>query len=96
MADITNPVIWKYYISARGSIIGIPVAGRILCVQEQDHQIQMWVRVYPEREKEVRTFVVHGTGNTIDLESTHREDYIGSVQIGPFVWHIFERTEIGT
>lgn len=44
-----------------------------------------------ESRKVRRMFRIYGTGRPIG-EDPANLDYIGTVQTGPFVWHVFERT----
>ena len=83
--------IWKYELPLGPEsefVIGIPEGAKVLCVQPQAVEICMWVQVCPEHENENRTFVVHGTGHPIESVG---KTYIGTVQIGPLVWHVFEK-----
>ena len=45
-----------------------------------------------ESRKVRRMFRIYGTGHEI-FEPLEALDYIGTVQTGPFVWHVFERKE---
>lgn len=90
---IKKGVIWKYNISieAGRQEIQLPKGAEILSIQNQYGGIAMWVLVEENTKKEedkIRYFEVYGTGHPIPLE-TGRE-YIATVLISPFVWHIFE------
>ncbi len=51
----------------------------------------IWALVNTEEGKTVRRmFRVYGTGRPIK-EPLESLTYIGTVQTGPFVWHVFER-----
>ena len=51
----------------------------------------LWAMSNTEESKTVRRmFRIYGTGKPID-EDPANLDYIGTVQTGSFVWHIFER-----
>ena len=64
-----------------GGFLG-PLTAEIPCV---------WALVNTEEGKTVRRmFRVYGTGREIK-EPLEGLDYIGTVQTGPFVWHVFER-----
>ena len=51
----------------------------------------LWAMSNTKQSKTVRRmFRIYGTGHKIE-EPLESLDYIGSVQTGPFVWHVFER-----
>jgi len=53
----------------------------------------LWAMSNTEESKTVRRmFRIYGTGKPIN-EDPLDLDYIGTVQTGPFVWHVFERKE---
>ena len=78
--------IWKYFFEFPQSTIAMPKGAKIVHVDVQRGEPQMWVLVESTAEKELRTFVVHGTGHPIP--EYHK--YVGTYQEAPFVWHIFE------
>ena len=65
-----------------------------LCVMEQSGEIMLWVEVTtgPGATYEMHTFHVRGTGNSF---VGGEDEYIGSVQVGPFVWHVYEDWRVG-
>lgn len=80
--------IWKYELPLSPKVLlRMPRASKILFAAAQRGTICLWASVYPEFEEEDRSFLLVGTGNSIP-EGLH--EYIGTVQIDPFVWHIFE------
>lgn len=51
----------------------------------------LWAMSNTDESRKVRRmFRIYGTGKPIE-EDPADLDYIGTVQTGPFVWHIFER-----
>lgn len=79
--------IWKYQIQIVDSFaLKMPKGATILCFQMQDGWPQIWATVDPDAEPEERRFAVVGTGNPMPAV----RDYIGTVQVGRFVWHLFE------
>lgn len=82
--------VWKFPLTASESIVDMPVGARVLTVQVQDGTPCIWAIVAPEQPTEVRRFFAEGTGWGCD-DSIERAPYIGTVQVGPLVWHIFER-----
>lgn len=83
--------IWKYKLSFDNPDvckIEMPRIAKILTVQPQNEHYTLWALVNPSLPKEVRQFIIQGTGwefDDIDLE------YISTHQVGGFVWHIFEK-----
>jgi len=63
---------------------------QILNVHEQGGDITIWAMVDPDAEIAKRDFAVWGTGH---LHSKDPEGFVGSVLIGPFVWHVFDLGE---
>ncbi|MEO5991405.1 MAG: hypothetical protein ABIP68_07180 [Ferruginibacter sp.] len=81
-------IIFKYQIKTIGSqIIQMPKGAIILSCQQQNSFISMWAIVDENGELEDRHFEVIGTGNEITLKP---REYISTVQMGLYVWHIFE------
>ena len=80
--------VWKYPIPHAAFIEhSIPIGAEILYVGSQGGEGQMWVGVDPDRPQVLRTFALVGTGH--DLPD-HAKAYVGSFQIPPYVWHLFE------
>ena len=51
----------------------------------------LWAMSNTDESRKVRRMIrVYGTGRPIE-EDPADLDYIGTVQTGPFVWHVFER-----
>lgn len=80
-------VIWKYSIPLGRITLEMPQDSKILHVALQNDTICLWALVEPTAKKSGRTFQVVGTGH-LCIESD--ETYLGTVQIGQFVWHVFE------
>ena len=83
--------------------IEMPQGTRILAVQVQKggmlgimeaETVCLWAMSNTDESRKVRRmFRIYGTGRPID-EDPADLDYIGTVQTGPFVWHVwhvFER-----
>lgn len=84
--------IWKYAIDlAREVTVHMPAGARILSVQSQLDQAQVWALVDPAADLVQRRFGIYGTG--WDLHDAPGE-YVGTFQDGWFVWHVFDRGEI--
>lgn len=57
-----------------------------LCVQMQKDVITVWAEIDPKSAAKKLTFFIAGTGT----ELTKREcKYLGTVQTGAFVWHVY-------
>ena len=67
----------------------MPQGAEILCLQIQNDNVCLWAKCDVEAPKETRLIVIIGTGHPVD---DHRDEYayIGTVQAGPFVWHVFD------
>ncbi len=83
-----NSVIFKYELVGMLSTIELPSESRVLSVQKQYDSICMWVEVDITKPKVVRKFRLIGTGHYFDFT---RMSYVGTVQDGSLVWHIYEQ-----
>lgn len=80
--------IYKYTIKlTERQNVTMPVTADIICAQVQDGKICLWATVDTESEFEERLIGIFGTGNALPQLSMR---HIDTVQIAPFVWHIFE------
>lgn len=78
--------IFKYPLEIKNQQeISMPFGAVILTVQLQHDEICIWAKVNPANSPENVTVYVVGTGHEIPDGTA----YIGSVQQGPWVWHIF-------
>jgi hypothetical protein len=82
--------IWKYPINPY-STLQMPEGAKVLSVQTQDNQPQLWALVDPDKPKVGRTFAAVPTGDPFDDEGY---TYIATFQIdnGGLVFHLFETT----
>ena len=81
--------IWKFPLESQEySEIEMPHGAEVLAAQVQNKTICLWATVDPEAPKQPRMFQICGTGISM-LEHVER-NYIATVQIGPYVFHIFE------
>jgi hypothetical protein len=80
--------IWKYEFSIIDGeqSAEMPKGADIVHVGNYAGVLCAWAVVAPSSAKVTRRFVVHGTGHPIETG----EQYLGTAQIGPFVWHLFE------
>jgi hypothetical protein len=83
--------VWKYNIPIgdEPTELVMPKGAKFLHVgnQKDVYCIHVWFLVNPALHVETRTFKVHGTGHIIN---GNQEKYCGTVQISPYVWHLFE------
>lgn len=87
-------VIWKFPFEIDDLVrIEMPIGAVVLGLSLQYDKPYLLAMVDPCSPKEIREFVIIGTGNQMP---DHVGKYIGSFQMygGLFVWHVFERAEI--
>lgn len=93
--------IFKYEIDEVTDfpVITMPGGARILKfdVQRkgltQNNTLVIWAMIYTSHEPVSRKLAVVGTGNLCPSTCTP-DNYIDSVQDGPFVWHLFDLGEV--
>ena len=80
--------IWKWTLQPE-TTIDMPHGAKLLAVQEQRGEPQLWALVDPSAKKYPRTFRVHGTGHDLTDEPGQ---YVGTFQMhgGALVFHVFE------
>lgn len=80
--------IWKFSFSPSNNLqqAEMPKGSQIVSVQAQNNLICLWAKVDPKKEKIERLFLVRGTGEAWGLG----EEWVGTVQMSPFVWHLLE------
>ena len=86
-------LIWKYQLPLKGETLDLPVGAEVLCVQAQRGAVCLWVMVSihgnpTDGMREPRRFEVYGTGYEVRPDENHQ--YVGTAQVGDFVWHVFE------
>lgn len=69
-------------------VVPVPYDARVVHVGAQAGELCLWVRLDTDEPYRDRHFLVVGTGH----EAPHPllSDHVGSVQDGPFVWHVFQ------
>lgn len=84
----TYDIIFKYPLTIGTSLeIGFPVGAMPVLVGMQKDQPTLWMRFQKDAPPvELRRFIVVGTGHLFGATAKH----IGSMQDGPFVWHVLE------
>lgn len=83
-------VIWKFRIELGKVRYELPKYAKVLCVQIQDGEPNMWFICDPKQPLEQRAFSIIGTGHEFNGDLI--ESYIGTFQLegGRFVFHVFE------
>jgi hypothetical protein len=83
--------IWKYTIQGPRVTLEMPQGAKIVSLQVQDNQPQIWALVDPSEWKISRTFRALPTGVEFNAAGL---TYVGTFQIndGTLVFHIFEET----
>ena len=82
--------IWKFTLELKDrQIVMMPKGAKIIAIQEQAGAICLWAIVDPNANLASRMFAIAGTGMPL---SSHLgpESHLATVQIGRFVWHVFE------
>ena len=83
-------MVYKYILELTDfQTMAIPVGAKIVAIQEQRGHITLWMVVNPDVRCPVedREFHIVGTGNG---QVNDNDEYIGTVQLGSLVWHVFE------
>lgn len=81
-------VIWKYNLLLQDKQqIEWPEDSKVLCVQDQKSILTIWALCNPNNKKVKVSIEIWGTGNPMKTD----HEYIGTVQISSYVWHIFYR-----
>ena len=89
--------VWKYQLELTGNdqAVEMPLGSDVLeCQIDPTGSITIWALVGstdPESLQVVRWFVIRGTGHPIESDAMR---WIGTVQQGPLVWHVFECLEV--
>ena len=85
--------IWKFNLNVGSNLVDMPLGASVIHFGEQDAWPTMWAIVDTEAGKREREYIVEGTGLSLAEEET-KETYIGTVQIGLSVWHLFDVTKL--
>ena len=84
--------ILKYQLLGFDNIIEMPEGAKVLSVQLRGNGIYLWVITDPDNKKAKRKFLLVGTGQKFSSDNL---EFIGTVQVESFVWHVFEDNNIG-
>jgi len=85
-------VIYKYELKlTEKQTIEMPAFARFLSVQVQNGKIQVWALVDTEQPPRLNIFKIIGTGGRIDETLGI---FLGTIQLGGFVWHVFLESDV--
>lgn len=80
--------IWKFEIQVQDrQTIQMPAGAHILTAQAQYDCICLWAEVEATNHLVNRHFEVIGTGSPV---MDGFGDYVATVQLPPYVWHVYE------
>ena len=80
--------IYKYPLKLDDEqTIKLPAYSKPLTVQVQHGIVTLWALVDDRNEAKEYHVRIHGTGNP--ATSADPKDYLGTVQLDGFVWHVF-------
>jgi len=85
--------VYKYPVPCKDNFsLMLPKDAKILTVQNQREEPQLWALVDPDAPLEERKFRLAGTGHPVTQENL---DYIGTFQLrgGDYIGHLFEIVE---
>jgi hypothetical protein len=96
MEDAMFKTVFKYPLPMRGNPIQMPKGARVLSLQVQYGDPQLWALVDPEAPEEPRQFRIFGTGHPMTITGGHTLEFIDTFQLdgGQLVFHVFE--EVGS
>ena len=87
--------IFKYELKiADEQTINMPRHAIVISVANQRGALTIWAMVDPKAEYAPRRFFVHGTGHEF-IRAVPYSEFVGSVAIEPFVWHVFAEVDNG-
>lgn len=84
--------IYKYNLEVQDAqVVALPKDAKILCVQAQNNEPQLWAEVDTENPKEKRGILIVGTGHPMENVTNNRR-YISTFQLhnGALVFHAYE------
>lgn len=77
--------VWKFPLVEK---IEMPMRAEILSISTQGGEPMIWALVNPEAKKEVREFMVFGTGHNVPSGLIYRGTFLQAADA--LVWHVFE------
>lgn len=89
--------IYKYGLKTTDvQTLKMPKGARILCVQTQRDEPQLWAEVDTDAPDESRVIETFGTGHHMRAGMGVERSYVGTYQLrgGSFVYHVYESTGV--
>ena len=87
-------IIFKYALEATDfQEIRLPRGAEVLHVGCQRGDLFLWAMVNDDADIGPRWFEINGTGNRLPDRPEYKRNFIGTVILPVFVWHVFELTE---
>lgn len=83
--------IFKYPLEIMDNEIAMPTDSKILSVGKQNGRLFLWAMVNEQSTTGIRKITVVGTGWELN-SSMARRPFLGTVQVGEYVWHVFDIT----
>jgi hypothetical protein len=90
--------IYKYPLELTDrQAVSMPIGSKILSVDNQNGTICVWAEVDSDvPHNRYYSFRIVGTGNPIDFTTKPNEtvrpyNFLGTVIMNPFVWHVYRR-----
>lgn len=92
---MSERTIWKVNVPVDDEqTISAPGLTKVLHVAaESPTVLLLWVEVAPAEPNQRLTVYVRGTGHP--LREAQAAEHVGSVQAGPFVWHVYTEAPNG-
>ena len=90
---MAETVIWKFALEITDEqFVSMPSGARLLHVDVQHGEPQVWAHVQPSAQSRNRKLRVYGTGHPIESD---RGAYVGTFQVhgGVLVFHLFDEGE---
>lgn len=85
-------VVWKFELQITDwQEVLMPIGAEILSVANQGEKLCLWAMVNPIADTSLRVIDIMGTGNFFASHKSIPHKFVGTVLIGRFVWHVFER-----
>lgn len=81
-------IIYKYTLAVGAQTVDMPEDAVVLQAHEQNGEIRVWVESEDPSVMAPRAFFVVGTGDEFDCPED--AEYIDTVHVQGFVWHVYE------
>lgn len=83
--------IFKYILKETDcQRVSMPRGAKLLSVDVQRGSLCLWAIVAPDEPHKERIIFIYGTGHPFPDEDDCPQMFLGTVQQGQLVWHIFE------